>query len=131
MKDIKFNEWSLFSIHGPQGVKLISRLRFNFSHLNEHKFRHNVKECVSPLYGCGLEIESTQHFFFRYHFYYIERTKLLNSLYDIYLAVNKVNEDYIINLVLFGSGKYHKKSQLVQLMLQLVLKIPWIEHSIS
>ena len=34
MKDIKPNERSLFSIHDLQGVKLLSRLRLNFSHLN-------------------------------------------------------------------------------------------------
>ena len=44
MSDIKSNERSLFSIHDPQGVKLLSRLRLNFSHLNEHKFRHKLKD---------------------------------------------------------------------------------------
>ena len=54
MKDIKSNKQSQFSIHDPQAVKLLSRLRLNFSHLKEHKFRHNLKECVSPMCGCGL-----------------------------------------------------------------------------
>ena len=49
MKDIKSNERLLFSIHDPQGVKLLSQLKLNFSHLNEHKFRHNLKR-VSELY---------------------------------------------------------------------------------
>ena len=80
MKDIKSNERSLFSIHDPHGVKLLSRVRLNFSHLNEHKFRHNFKECVSPMCGCGLGIESTPHFFLRCHFYHVERSELLNSL---------------------------------------------------
>ena len=31
---------SLFSIHHPDGVKLLARLRLGFSHLREHKFRH-------------------------------------------------------------------------------------------
>ena len=55
IKDIKSNEISFFSIHDSQGAKLLSRLRLNFSHLNEHKF----KECGSTLCGCGLEIESS------------------------------------------------------------------------
>ena len=80
LKDIESNERSLFSIHDPQSVKLLSRLTLNFSHLNKHKFRHNFKECVSPMCGCGLEIESTQHFFLRSHFYHVERLELLNSL---------------------------------------------------
>ena len=35
MKDTKSNERQVFSIHDPQGVKLLSRLRLNFSHLNK------------------------------------------------------------------------------------------------
>ena len=82
MEDIKSNEGSLFSIHDTQGVKALSRLRPNFSHLNEHKFRHNFKECMSPMCGCGLETESTQHFFLCCYFYHVERSEPLNSLYN-------------------------------------------------
>ena len=92
MKDIKSNERLLFSIHDPQGVKLLSRLRLNLNHLKEHKFRHNFKECVSPMYGCESEVESTEHFFL----------ELRNSLYDIDLATNELNEGFIISLILFG-----------------------------
>ena len=60
MKNIKSIERSSFSIREPQDVKLLSQLRLN---LNQHKFRHNFKECVSPIPGCGLETESTRHFF--------------------------------------------------------------------
>ena len=34
----------LFAIHDPAGVKLLSTLQLTFSHLNEHKFRHNFKD---------------------------------------------------------------------------------------
>ena len=57
--------------------------------------------------GCGLEIESIQHFSLRCHFCHVERVELLNSLYNTELAINELNEDSIINLVLFGSDKYH------------------------
>ena len=30
------------------GVKLLTRLRFEFSHLNEHKFRHGFKDTLNP-----------------------------------------------------------------------------------
>ena len=33
MKDIRSIEQSLFSIHNPEGVKFLSRLRLNISHL--------------------------------------------------------------------------------------------------
>ena len=35
---VKTDGNSLFDIHGPIGVKLLNRLRLNFSHLNEHIF---------------------------------------------------------------------------------------------
>ena len=35
---------SFFSIHEPIGVKLLTRLWLQFSHLNEHKFGHNFKD---------------------------------------------------------------------------------------
>ena len=35
----KKNETSLFCVYDPLGVKLLTCLRLQFSHLNEHKFR--------------------------------------------------------------------------------------------
>ena len=46
---------SVFDIHDTNGIKLLSRLRTNFSHLNEHKFRHNFKDRVDPMCTCSLE----------------------------------------------------------------------------
>ena len=110
MKDIKSKERSLFSIHEPQIVKLFSRRRLDFSHLNEHKFRHKFKECMSPMCACGLEIASNKHFFFHCHFYYIKKSELLNSLYERDLAINELIEDSIINLVLYLVLSRHKKT---------------------
>ena len=40
---------SLFAIYDPAGVKLLSRLWLKFSYLNEHKFRHNFRDALSPV----------------------------------------------------------------------------------
>ena len=32
-----------YNINDPVGLKLLTRLRVNLSHLNEHKFRHNFQ----------------------------------------------------------------------------------------
>ena len=42
-------------MHDPVGVKLLTRLRLQFRHHNEHKFRHNFKDCVSPMCDCETE----------------------------------------------------------------------------
>ena len=49
---------SLFAIHNPAGVKLLSRLRLKLSHLNEHKYRHNFKDVLTPLCDYGSETET-------------------------------------------------------------------------
>ena len=46
MKFFSLQERSLFSLHDPTGAKLLTRFRLKFSHLNEHKFRHNFKDIV-------------------------------------------------------------------------------------
>ena len=68
MKFISLQERSLFSIHDPTGVKLLTTRRLKSSHLKEHKFRHNFKDSVFPIYGCGTETETTEHFFLQSSF---------------------------------------------------------------
>ena len=42
-------ENSVFSVYDPYGVKLLTRLRPQFSHLKEHKFRHGFGDTVRPM----------------------------------------------------------------------------------
>ena len=37
------DENSIFDVHTPIDIKLLNRLRVNFSHLHKHKFRHNFR----------------------------------------------------------------------------------------
>ena len=41
------SEKAIYNIYDPQGSKLLKRLRLGFSHLREHKFRHNFVDTVS------------------------------------------------------------------------------------
>ena len=49
----------LFSVHDSLAVKLITRLRLEFSHLNELKFRHGFKDTLNPLCTCRAKVETT------------------------------------------------------------------------
>ena len=60
---IKPTENKTFSSYDSPGIKLLNRLRVDFSHLNEHKFRHNFADALNPLCSCFLETESTTQFF--------------------------------------------------------------------
>ena len=52
----------IFSIYDPLGVKLLTRLRLQFSHLNEHKFRHGFGDTINAMSACGSGAETTKHF---------------------------------------------------------------------
>ena len=69
-----------FSIYDALGVKLLTRLRLQFSHLNRHKFRHGSGDAVSRMCECNAEIEDTQHFLLRCHFYSIQRFQLFSDI---------------------------------------------------
>ena len=59
----------MFSIYHPLGVKLLTCLRLQFSHLNEHTFRHGFGDTINAMCACGSEVETTEHFFLRCHLY--------------------------------------------------------------
>ena len=62
---MKVEENSTFSVTDPLGLKLLTRLRSNFSHLNERKFRHDIRDTVNPMCSCGAGIETTDHYLLR------------------------------------------------------------------
>ena len=63
-----------------------------FSHLNEHKYCHNFKDCVSPMCDCGAETETTSHFFLRCQFFANERQKLRDDVYQLDVSIKHLNE---------------------------------------
>ena len=97
---------TLFAIHDPAGVKLLSRLRLKFSHLNEHKFRHNFKDALSPMCECGSETETAYHFFLRCPFFAINRQKFFNDLLKLDPSLRNLKDELLLDIILYGSGKY-------------------------
>ena len=63
----------LCSIYNPVDVNLLTRLRLQLSHLNEHTFRHGF---ISPMCSCNTEIKSNEHFLLRCPFYSSQRLEL-------------------------------------------------------
>ena len=53
-----------YGIHNPTGLKLLTRLRLGLSHLNDHKFNHNFRDCINPLCSCSLSVENNVQFFY-------------------------------------------------------------------
>ena len=54
---------SIFDIHNPLGIKLLTRLRLGLNHLHEHKFMHSFQYTLDALCEWDKDIKSTMHFF--------------------------------------------------------------------
>ena len=66
----------VFDVIAHSGLKLLTRLRLNLSHLNEHKFRHNFRDTLNPLCTCSLEPETSIHFLLHCPHYDTQRQTL-------------------------------------------------------
>ena len=51
----------IYTINDPIGLKHLTRLRLFFSHLREHKFKHNFQDTIDPFCNCGLIVETTDN----------------------------------------------------------------------
>ena len=49
-------ENSLFTCHNSMGIKYLTQIRFVFSHLRYHKFRHGFLDAIDPLCSCSTGI---------------------------------------------------------------------------
>ena len=96
-------ENSLFSVYDPLGVKLLTRLRLQFSHLKKYKFRYGFSDTVNPMCACITEIEPTGHFFLRCHLYSTQRLEPFESLQKVDSNFSNLNEKDQINTLLYGS----------------------------
>ena len=82
-----------YGIYDPLGIRLLNRLRLGFSHLREHKFRHNFADTLNPLCSCSLETEDTEHYFLRCQNNLSFRITLMNDLNNIYTAIASLNSN--------------------------------------
>ena len=100
---IRPKEKSVFAVHDIKGLKLLTRLRLNCSHLNEHKFRHGFKDTIDPMCKCGVETETTLHLLLRCRLYSNIGTELLDDIYTVDSSLTNYPDEKLLNILLYGS----------------------------
>jgi len=107
---------SIFNIHDPMGLKMLTRLRLGLSHLSDYKFRHNFQDCINPLCSCSLEIETSEHFLLRCHHFSDIRTTLLNKVSSIISGFSSLSDFSKTNKLLYGDDKlsFNDNTQLLK-----------------
>ena len=122
----------IYDIFNPLGLKHLTGLRLELSHLYEHKLKHNFKECINTLCTCSLEPESNSHFFPCCHNYFTLHAKLMNDLKIIDENVLRLSENSLVQLLFFGDLKYNHidNCQILNASINLMLKSERFKGSI-
>ena len=107
LKYIRTSPSLVYNVTDYVGLKLLTRLRLNLSHLCEHKFQHNFQDTVNPLCSCSLESESVTHFLLHCHFYTNQRKTLFDSLHDINTSIPNLSDDKLVNVLLYGDNNLY------------------------
>ena len=103
------NQCSIYRIHIPVGLKLLTRLRPGLSHPNEHRFNHNFQSCITSLCSCSFAIESTTHFLLHCHHLSNIRSTLLNSTNEVLGSITNISDlsdCALVKILLFGDQNY-------------------------
>ena len=107
---------SIFSIYDPLGVKLLTHLRLQFSHLNE-----GFGDTVNTMCACGSEVETTEHFLLRCHLYSPQRLELFENLEKVDSSFLNLKVKEKASFLLYGSQSATSKSSNHEI-LKLVIK---------
>ena len=100
---IKGKSNSIFSVHNVYEVKLLSRLRPNFSHLNKRKVIHSFKDGTNFMCDCGWALETTLQFFLQCQLFQTITLELLTSIYNLDPKTYNLYNYKLLHLLLFGS----------------------------
>ena len=98
---------SIFEIRDNFGIKILSKIRVEFSDLRDHRFNHNFN-CVSSLCFCGFVDETSLHYFLCCPRYHAQRAILLSNLSDIISSdVFILPNEHLNHLIMYGSNAYN------------------------
>ena len=96
----------VYTILDPIGLRFLTRLCLDFSHLNEHRFRHNFQDCLNPLCSCSLQTEDTIHYLLHCHHFSQHRIDLINSVKYIFEDFDSLSDNAKKDLLLYGDPRF-------------------------
>ena len=89
----------VYNIHDSIGLKYLTRLRLEFSHLREHKLGHNFQDTLNPLCSCNLlESETVNHFLLLCRIYASQRKILLGSIFELDAGIENLSNAKLAQL---------------------------------
>ena len=94
-----------FNIYDIEGIKLLARLRVEFSDLRNHRYRHNF-HCPNPTCLCQTGIENNEHFLLHCPRFSSRRRVLLDLVSkSVNFDILRLSSKELCNLLLYGHSK--------------------------
>jgi len=98
---------SVFNVMDNKGVVLLNRLRVGFSHLREHKFRHNFTDTVDPFCNCrNNSLETTEHFLMHCSDFSNDRLVMFNTLLQLDISLLPLNPRVLCKTLIYGDSNF-------------------------
>ena len=97
---------SVFTRQNPIGIKYLTKLRFGFSHLCYHIFKHGFLDAVDPFCSSSTAIENTVHDFLHCSNFSTARNTFLNDIAIVERSIIDQDEIKIIQTFLYGNPIY-------------------------
>ena len=110
LKFIRPKPNSFFNCCNLKGIRLITWLRPELSHIREHKFQNNFQNCLNPLCSCGSSIKSTSHFLFHCPIFHHKRHTLLSTLNNIDCKILETTDSYLPQTLVFGCTSFDSET---------------------
>ena len=118
---IRSNSKNVFNINNPLGLKPLSRLKIGFSHVKEHKSKHNFPYFVNPLCSWNEIVD----FFLHCPNFRTQRQTLLNKLKSINESIMAENENSVVRTLLLGRPdfNYSNNKEIINATISFILTI--------
>ena len=116
LKFIRPEPNSTYNINDSKGLTLLTRLRLGVSHLDDHKFRHNFQDCVSPVCSCSQDIETTTHFLLHCPNHHCARKTFFHKINQVNGNILRQSNSTITKIMLFGDIKFDFETNKILLM---------------
>ena len=75
----------------------------SYDYLQTHKFKHSFQDMVNPLYSCGNDAESTEHFLLYCRQFVNERCTLLSTSGNFNCSLLENTSKVLTQTLLFGN----------------------------
>ena len=101
LRNIRQPRKKIFNVVDRNGIKILTKLRVEFSDLREHRYKHNFN-CLSPVCRCGDGEETNMHYLTVCDNFSEHRLTLYESVSNIIPNFNTLSNDNVTHCLLFG-----------------------------